>query len=95
MKIRVDPSKLEKIISRMLLKGKYYAVNATTNATISNYVVMEAKDNCLNLYNGNNTTLCVFSIPVIQTPAVYSTIGTILAAEDEGECVVEISSLVT
>ena len=93
MKIRVNPTKLEKIISRMLLKGKYYTVNSTTNSSISNYVVLEVKDNCLNLYNGNNTTLCAFSIPVTQTPSNYVTNGTLISIE--GECVVEISSLVT
>tara|TARA_R110000744_G_scaffold39163_4_gene89231 strand:+ start:1736 stop:2557 length:822 start_codon:yes stop_codon:yes gene_type:complete len=95
MEIIVNPKKLEKILSKMLLKGKYFSGTASVSSSISNYVVMQVKDNCLNLFNGNNTTLCAIAIPTLQTPAVYITNGTLISVESEGECVVEISSLVT
>ena len=95
MEITVNPKKLESIISKMLLKGKYFSGTTSAVGTISNYVVMEVKNNCLNLYNGNNTTLCAFSIPILQTPSSYVTNGTLINIIEEGECVVEISSLVT
>ena len=95
MKMLINPTKLEKILSKMLLKGRYFSGSGSVNSSISNYVVMEGRNNCLNLYNGNNTTVCVFSIPALQTPSIYVTNGTLFSIVEEGECVVEISSLVT
>ena len=95
MQITINPKKLESIISKMLLKGKYFSGTTSSIGTISNYVTLEVKNNCLNIYNGNNTTLCAFTIPVMQTPSHYVTNGTLIEIIEEGECVVEISNLVT
>jgi hypothetical protein len=60
MEITMEKTKLEEILEKAEMKGKYYDGNKSKNSALSNYAYCLVEENILFVYNADLTTACGF-----------------------------------
>ena len=83
MKFSISSKKLIEHLESVMLKGKYFQSDGSKNGFLTNYAVLDIKNDVtqMEIYNADSSTACMVSTPIT---------GDI----EEGQCVVDISKTV-